>query len=89
MPYHFGFGTTEMKYFRLPASADAGERRSSFAKELDDELASLLRKTATEWSQERRMAKSGASLDPAKQNHYPPGTLVLLDKYQGGFNSPS
>lgn len=31
------------------------------------------------------MAKSGASLDPAKQNRYPPGTLVLLDKYQDEF----
>ena len=87
-PYHFEFGTEDMRYFRLPETTGGTDRRSKFVEELDGKLRKL-REVASEFnqaSQDKRINKqSKAGSDPDSQNHYQPGSYVLYDKYSGGF----
>ena len=87
-PYHFEFGTEDMRYFRLPGTEGETDRRSKFVEELYCKLREL-RKVASEHneaSQDKRISKKSiAGLDQESQNHYQPGSYVLYDKYLGGF----
>jgi len=82
-PFHAHFGTEDSTYLRLPESADTAQNTQAFVKLLDETLRSLW--DTSRAYQQTLLAKRGANADPALQNQYQPGDLVL---FQRAVNAP-
>lgn len=77
-PFHAHFGTDDSTYFKLPEAATASETAHEFVRLLDDNL-----RTLWEISKDYQLSlleKRGATKDPALQNQYQPGDLVLFQR---------
>ena len=83
-PFHAHFGTEDSTYLRLPETAKAAETSHAFVKLLDANLRALWE--ASRKFQLQLVAERGGNTDPALQNQYQPGDLVLL---QRAVNAPS
>jgi hypothetical protein len=84
-PFHAHFGTEDNTYLRLPESSDAASNAQAFVKLLDEDLRALW--TTSRAHQQSLLAKRGANADPALQNQYQPGDLVLFQRAPDGPQS--
>lgn len=80
-PFHAHFGTEDSTYLRLPETADAAANAQEFVRLLDETLRALW-ETSRQY-QQTLLAKRGANADPALQNQYQPGDLVLYQRSPG------
>jgi hypothetical protein len=86
-PFHAHFGTEDNTYFRLPETADTASTAQAFVKLLDNDLRTLW--TASRAHQDSLLIKRGANADPALQNQYQPGDLVLFHRAPDARPLPS
>lgn len=77
-PFHAHFGTEDSTYLRLPEIADSASTAQEFVRLLDDTLRTLWDTSRS--YQQSLIAKRGANTDPALQNQYQPGDLVLFQR---------
>lgn len=78
VPYHAHFGTEDGTYLRLPEPSTPAANTQEFVRLLDEDLRLI-------WDISRRHQseladKRGVNDDPALQNQYQPGDLVLLQR---------
>lgn len=85
--FHAHFGTEDNTYLRLPESSDAAANAQAFVKLLDEDLRALW--TTSRAYQQTLLAKRGANSDPALQNQYQPGDLVLFQRAPDARPLPS
>lgn len=77
-PFHAHFGTEDSTYLRLPDTANATENTQAFVKLLDANLRALW--DTSKQFQSSQVTKRGGNVDPALQNQFQPGDLVLFQR---------
>ena len=77
-PFHAHFGTEDSTYLRLPEISDTAANAQAFVKLLDETLRTLWDISRT--YQKSLITKRGGNVDPALQNQYQPGDLVLFQR---------
>ena len=82
-PFHAHFGTEDSTYLRLPETANAADTAQAFVRLLDENLRALWE--ASKQFQRGLVEERGGNKDPALQNQYQAGDLVL---FQRAVNAP-
>ena len=77
-PFHAHFGTEDSTYLRLPEISDTAANTQAFVKLLDESLRTLW--DISRSHQKAIINKRGGNVDPALQNQYQPGDLVLFQR---------
>ncbi len=80
-PFHAHFGTEDSTYLRLPEVSNTAANAHAFVKLLDESLRTLWDISRT--YQKSLIEKRGGNVDPALQNQYQPGDLVLFQRSTG------
>lgn len=77
-PFHAHFGTDDGTYLKLPETAKAADTAHAFVKLLDENLRALWE--ASKQFQRKLVAERGGNINPALQNQYQAGDLVLFQR---------
>jgi len=77
-PHSLHFGTEDATYLRLPQGLSDTATAHEYVRLLDDNLRTLW--DIAQKHQRTLIAKRGGNEDPAKQNQYQPGDLVLFQR---------
>jgi hypothetical protein len=78
VPFHAHFGTEDATYFKLPEATSVAATTQEFVRNLDANLRALW--AASQKHQTNVRSKRSGHDDPARQNQYQPGDLVLLQR---------
>ena len=78
VPFHFFFGTDDIKYFRLPEPISPDQECHEYIRRLDNDLQRLWQ--LSQQHQRSIAVKRSGGMTPATQNLYQPGDFILHER---------